>query len=104
VASRRRHTRLVSDWSSDVCSSDLCFASRHRRPVNSSLHATFTVEENVAWRLEFTGLRWRDAKHRAAGALDEVGIDRTARQRLPRSEERRVGKEGGAWVEREQGK
>src|SRR5262249_57808029 len=22
-ASRRRHTRLVSDWSSDVCSSDL---------------------------------------------------------------------------------
>src|SRR5262249_61137695 len=23
VASRRRHTRLVSDWSSDVCSSDL---------------------------------------------------------------------------------
>src|SRR5262249_57916631 len=24
VSSRRRHTRLVSDWSSDVCSSDLC--------------------------------------------------------------------------------
>src|SRR5262249_59133249 len=23
VSSRRRHTRLVSDWSSDVCSSDL---------------------------------------------------------------------------------
>ena len=22
-SSRRRHTRLVSDWSSDVCSSDL---------------------------------------------------------------------------------
>src|SRR5437016_7552338 len=27
-SSRRRHTRLVSDWSSDVCSSDL---SLHRR-------------------------------------------------------------------------
>src|SRR5258706_16170622 len=25
-SSRRRHTRLVSDWSSDVCSSDLSFA------------------------------------------------------------------------------
>src|SRR5258706_2307639 len=25
-SSRRRHTRLVSDWSSDVCSSDLMFA------------------------------------------------------------------------------
>src|SRR5438046_10491560 len=24
-SSRRRHTRLVSDWSSDVCSSDLIF-------------------------------------------------------------------------------
>src|SRR5258706_8869999 len=27
-SSRRRHTRLVSDWSSDVCSSDLHFAVR----------------------------------------------------------------------------
>src|SRR5205814_7855331 len=24
VSSRRRHTRCLSDWSSDVCSSDLC--------------------------------------------------------------------------------
>src|SRR5262249_59172376 len=32
-ASRRRHTRLVSDWSSDVCSSDLRAAERddHQR-------------------------------------------------------------------------
>src|SRR5262249_57438576 len=31
-SSRRRHTRLVSDWSSDVCSSDLASASRpHQR-------------------------------------------------------------------------
>src|SRR5262249_56320928 len=27
-SSRRRHTRLVSDWSSDVCSSDLLDAQR----------------------------------------------------------------------------
>src|SRR5258705_9863923 len=26
-SSRRRHTRCLSDWSSDVCSSDLCFRS-----------------------------------------------------------------------------
>src|SRR5947199_271583 len=25
-SSRRRHTRCLSDWSSDVCSSDLCFS------------------------------------------------------------------------------
>src|SRR5262249_58750176 len=32
-SSRRRHTRLVSDWSSDVCSSDLARSGRagHRR-------------------------------------------------------------------------
>ena len=28
-SSRRRHTRLVSDWSSDVCSSDLSYLSKH---------------------------------------------------------------------------
>src|SRR5262249_58180243 len=29
-SSRRRHTRLVSDWSSDVCSSDLPWSARTR--------------------------------------------------------------------------
>src|SRR5947199_2717045 len=33
-SSRRRHTRCLSDWSSDVCSSDLG-ALRHDRPVVS---------------------------------------------------------------------
>src|SRR5256885_8545756 len=28
-SSRRRHTRLQGDWSSDVCSSDLCDCGRH---------------------------------------------------------------------------
>src|SRR5258706_11005178 len=35
-SSRRRHTRLVSDWSSDVCSSDLeghAFAPALKRPL-----------------------------------------------------------------------
>src|SRR5438093_10572120 len=29
-SSRRRHTRLVSDWSSDVCSSDLGYSAHDR--------------------------------------------------------------------------
>src|SRR5256885_6058337 len=29
-SSRRRHTRLQGDWSSDVCSSDLTEAAKHR--------------------------------------------------------------------------
>src|SRR5438046_6701039 len=36
-SSRRRHTRLVSDWSSDVCSSDLPGASPRRVDVDGSL-------------------------------------------------------------------
>src|SRR5437899_11851885 len=28
-SSRRRHTRCLSDWSSDVCSSDLCLPDNH---------------------------------------------------------------------------
>src|SRR5256885_1036842 len=31
-SSRRRHTRLQGDWSSDVCSSDLSLLLRHRQP------------------------------------------------------------------------
>src|SRR2546426_9922176 len=31
-SSRRRHTRLQGDWSSDVCSSDLVIAHDCRRP------------------------------------------------------------------------
>src|SRR5207247_5492495 len=30
-SSRRRHTRSTRDWSSDVCSSDLCHSSSRRR-------------------------------------------------------------------------
>jgi len=60
VPSRRRHTRLVSDWSSDVCSSDLAailqrnpglcdplpstFGSPSRRAANSALPCTFVGE------------------------------------------------------------
>src|SRR2546426_5224236 len=33
-SSRRRHTRLQGDWSSDVCSSDLKFVARWSPPSN----------------------------------------------------------------------
>src|SRR3954463_12670664 len=35
-SSRRRHTRLSCDWSSDVCSSDLSFFSSRRRHTRLS--------------------------------------------------------------------
>src|SRR5262249_56061153 len=42
-ARRRRHTRLVSDWSSDVCSSDLASASATLREAIERQLATVYV-------------------------------------------------------------
>jgi len=48
-----------------------------------NLFPTFTVEENVAWPLKFLGVRWKDAEQRASSALQQVGIEATARRRRP---------------------
>src|SRR5690349_24356901 len=76
-SSRRRHTRSLRDWSSDVCSSDL---------VDEKAGAVFGVALGQA--------------HEVVAALERV--DRVVRGMHPgdvellrgqRSEERRVGKE-----------
>src|SRR5438046_9904900 len=81
-SSRRRHTRLVSDWSSDVCSSDL-----------EGAHVdTYTLIKLAPWPAR----RW---KCRYRLLMGEKMHD--AQSAAERSEERRVGKEcrarGGAW-------
>src|SRR5256885_10696828 len=84
-SSRRRHTRLQGDWSSDVCSSDL-----GTDPLPDELHGLVAdlgmlaldsrlEDEQPEWDLPFELVG--DADHRALG---DVGM---------RSEERRVGKE-----------
>src|SRR5215467_10860093 len=52
-SSRRRHTRLQGDWSSDVCSSDLSRSRRSSRARRRSLRAS------LAWLL----LRSRGPRH-----------------------------------------
>src|SRR5205814_3889297 len=71
-SSRRRHTRCLSDWSSDVCSSDLEGEPRCQRQADVG--------------------QGTDAGGVQAEALEDRLV---ADQRLvqPRSEERRVGKE-----------
>src|SRR5262245_63920298 len=80
-SSRRRHTRCLSDWSSDVCSSDLA----HSRTI-SSMPGVFqmSVDEIV----------------RECAAVKSLGIPSVILFGIPeekdevgRSEERRVGKE-----------
>src|SRR5205807_6861702 len=89
-SSRRRHTRLQGDWSSDVCSSDLTLFAL-AAGVAESPEVRDAVDDRavlvrqdadgdiqpVGERLDLAGL--------AVGA--EVG------EHLERSEERRVGKE-----------
>lgn len=48
-----------------------------------NLFPTFTIEENVAWPLEFLGVRWKQARVRAAHMLDRVGIGGAALRRRP---------------------
>src|SRR5437764_13354030 len=68
-SSRRRHTRYIGDWSSDVCSSDLSRGSRA------------------------TAAQRGGARDRGVDGRDRRQDGVRARGRRPRSEERRVGKE-----------
>src|SRR5262249_58041488 len=93
LASRRRHTRLVSDWSSDVCSSDLEMAlpwirapsvAHGRRPSRGRLAGAQRIDANQRGGRVHAG---------------HIGLALDA-EAVARSEERRVGKEwrarGGA--------
>src|SRR5262249_59314126 len=71
-SSRRRHTRLVSDWSSDVCSSDLKVIGSVARTANNKLLSS---------------------RVKANAPASPITTPDTA-SASPRSEERRVGKEG----------
>src|SRR5256885_9287596 len=82
-SSRRRHTRLQGDWSSDVCSSDL-------RGSRSTLLRCLPVRELTS--------RISRMRRRAGSATRFLRRPMVFRQvffewELGRSEERRVGKE-----------
>src|SRR5438034_7517377 len=78
-SSRRRHTRSLCDWSSDVCSSDLISG-----PSEESTDKYVKIDKiipKLIQEIDYT----IDEKHRTA-TLTEEGVSK-------RSEERRVGKE-----------
>src|SRR2546426_4898545 len=82
-SSRRRHTRLQGDWSSDVCSSDL------RGRVQLRAKRKYSKED--ASNCEQMG----NARRRALPIMSKSELleGRCAQSRSLRSEERRVGKE-----------
>src|SRR5205085_4098280 len=90
-SSRRRHTRFDCDWSSDVCSSDL----------SGVAHVLLELAQGVvlapAAGVAHVGPPWavgQEARHHERRMAKLVAGTR--------SEERRVGKEGGSggWAER----
>src|SRR5262249_59015377 len=93
-SSRRRHTRLVSDWSSDVCSSDLVTPAIDLRADARVVFLPNTHDNGVSPDLEvLVGLGFRFARVPPPTAP----APKPAAPTPPRSEERRVGKECRAW-------
>src|SRR5204863_6790380 len=87
-SSRRRHTRSLRDWSSDVCSSDLAPRSLSHA---SSIDRRSSGARGSAERHERLRIRRRQIER----LLDSV--EERVSNALVRSEERRVGKESRLW-------
>src|SRR5205814_2496605 len=89
-SSRRRHTRCLSDWSSDVCSSDLMpFSGIIIATAQTKTVGPLLVDMQVKWNAGFAqcGRELKAIFHWHAGVF--IRMPDKAR----RSEERRVGKE-----------
>src|SRR5256885_7728977 len=82
-SSRRRHTRLQGDWSSDVCSSDLFLAYVVNR-INFITQAMSGQTSSKQTPAEVERLLWR------IGLCPDLDVKNWAY--AERSEERRVGK------------
>src|SRR5205814_5960420 len=92
-SSRRRHTRCLSDWSSDVCSSDLWFVTAlgiltfampwliNKKPAKEPID----YQPLVLWLMFSIWIALGNAMHHLWPAVAVT---------LVRSEERRVGKGG----------
>src|SRR5690606_41098047 len=95
-SSRRRHTRFSRDWSSDVCSSDLYRPSAAMEAQGSLQRWAAAVACAQEPCLVIDADSVIVAASRACADLLICDTAAACGQRLRRSEERRVGKEGGA--------
>src|SRR5437762_9470797 len=103
-SSRRRHTRYIGDWSSDVCSSDLSPTSSTATPASSSTSRTAASSGSSGGSMWPPGgshsrsFRWNSSNTRPWWTTKVA----------TRSEERRVGKECrsrvGQWDRGKQGR
>src|SRR5262249_59172069 len=90
-SSRRRHTRLVSDWSSDVCSSDLL-----GHEPSGIASAVFEATALTVYDTASSGVisrRLAEAVGAKSAAFVPLLVEERVTAVISRSEERRVGKE-----------
>src|SRR2546426_4109008 len=81
-SSRRRHTRLQGDWSSDVCSSDLTLTVNPQPVLLSSLGVN---PMTVTGGSNSTGTATLDGPAPAGGAQVTLSSDNTAAATVPAS-------------------
>src|SRR5262249_57847228 len=100
---RRRHTRLVSDWSSDVCSSDLGHCEHDRAVGNLTPES---LETAMSFKRIFHAVETHagEPMRVITGGVPHIPGNSVYEQmrwlEKNRSEERRVGKEGRSrWSE-----
>src|SRR5262245_63384190 len=105
-SSRRRHTRCLSDWSSDVCSSDLAdrACGMARQPPSAGQRVSVSTRGRTAPGLRRMARRRGDSAAGVEGGRGGIAPPRHW-LRSPaapglRSEERRVGEAGryGRWA------
>src|SRR5207244_7650869 len=92
ISSRRRHTSLSSDWSSDVCSSDLVADDPETRDGYALIPTTNGFLQMSVRLLEHKVIARSAMKAPAGKSALESGPS-VANSADMRSEERRVGKE-----------
>src|SRR5437764_10700615 len=72
-ASRRRHTRYIGDWSSDVCSSDLIFYSCH--PIERAWRGRSKISERVGVQSQSRGVKFRGNEQIRIGSRGVQGLN-----------------------------
>src|SRR5437763_13368848 len=91
-SSRRRHTRYIGDWSSDVCSSDL---------VVGKHYVSTGAKDFGKWSKQMVDDFGEAIREHLQPVWDKLQLSPKVNSLIKRSEERRVGKECRSWCGRE---
>src|SRR5256885_11954932 len=91
-SSRRRHTRLQGDWSSDVCSSDLPAGACNFAVPLSSQQPKVPCMDAAPWLKNYPADVPHEVHPEQYRSLTHL-LEEAFTQHADRSEERRVGKE-----------